>query len=206
MNINSLPLILASTSPARKRLLERLQVPFSIVPADVDETPLPNESPDKLVRRLAELKARTIAAKHADSLIIGADQVIVLENTIQGKPLTHDNAVKQLQAASGKDVVSLTGLCLLNTVTGQMQLDVARYDVFYRDLTLETIEGYLAKDTPYQCAGSIRAEGLGIVLIKEMRGRDPTALIGLPLMMLMDMMNSLNSYSHSREKVSRSDG
>lgn len=171
MNINSLPLILASTSPARKKLLERLQIPFTVAPADVDETPLPDETPYNLVRRLAELKARTIAAKYPDSLIIGADQVIVLDNIIQGKPLSHENAVKQLQTASGKAVVSLTGLSLINTKTNQIQIDVARYDVFYRELSLDTIEWYVTKDKPYQCAGSIRAEGLGIVLIKELRGR-----------------------------------
>lgn len=192
MNNISLPLILASTSPARKTLLERLQIPFTIAPADVDETPLPNEKPVDLVRRLAELKARTVAEKYTNSLIIGADQVIVLENTLQNKPITHENAVKQLTAASGKDVISLTGLCLLNTQNNSLQLNVERYDVFYRDLSPETIEWYLAKDKPYQCAGSIRAEGLGIFLIKEMRGRDPTALIGLPLIMLIDML--LNIY------------
>jgi MAF protein len=189
MNNIPLPLILASTSPARKKLLERLQIPFTIAPADVDETPLPNESPYNLVRRLAELKARTVAAKFPNSLIIGADQVVVLENTLQNKPITHENAVKQLTAASGKDVVSLTGLCLLNTQDNSMQLDVARFDVFYRELSQETIEWYLAKDQPYQCAGSIRAEELGIVLIKETRGKDPTALTGLPLIMLVDMIN-----------------
>ena len=187
----SLPLILASTSLARKKLLERLQIPFTVAPADVDETPLPNEKPDDLVRRLAELKARTIAVNYPNSLIIGADQVIVLENTLQNKPITHENAVKQLTAASGKDVVSLTGLCLFNTQNNSLHIDVARYDVFYRDLSPEIIEWYLERDKPYQCAGSIRAEGLGIVLIKEMRGRDPTALIGLPLMMLVDMLNRI---------------
>lgn len=188
LNNFSLPLILASTSPARKKLLERLQIPFTIIPSHVDETPLPNEAPEQLVRRLAELKARTVAAKHPDSLIIGADQVLVLDNTVQGKPLTYENAIKQLQAASGKKVISLTGLCLLNTQNNQMQLDIARYEVLYRELSLETIEWYLTKDKPYQCAGSIRAEELGIVLIKEMQGRDATALIGLPLMMLTDML------------------
>ncbi len=190
LNTKSLPLILASTSPARKKLLERLQIPFTIIPSHVDETPLPNESPEQLVRRLAELKARTVAERHPNSLIIGADQVLILENTIQGKPLTHENAVKQLLAASGKKVNSLTGLCVLNTKNNQIQIDIAHYEVVYRELSLETIEWYLAKDQPYQCAGSIRAEELGIVLIKEMYGRDPTALTGLPLMLLIDMFSN----------------
>lgn len=185
-------LILASTSPARKKLLERLKIPFSVMPANVDETPLPNETPDTLVRRLAELKARTIATNNPDALIIGSDQVIVLDNTIQGKPLTHENAIKQLLSVSGKRVRSLTGLCLLNAKTQQLQIDVATFDVVFRELTQETIEWYLEHDTPYECAGSIRAEGLGIVLIKETSGRDPTALVGLPLMLLVDMFNQLH--------------
>lgn len=193
MDFSSLPpVILASTSPARKKLLEQLKIPFEVVAANVNETPLANEPPDAMVRRLAEVKARTVAQNQTDTLIIGADQVIVLDNIIQGKSLTHENAVQQLMTVSGKKVRSLTGLCVYNTKTQQIQVDVATYDVTFRDLTLDNIEWYLEHDKPYECAGSLRAEGLGIVLIKEMSGRDPTALIGLPLMLLVDMLMNLN--------------
>lgn len=193
MDFSSLPpVILASTSPARKKLLEQLRIPFEVVPANINEKPLSNETPEALVRRLAETKARTIAQNRDDVLIIGADQVIVLDNIIQGKSLTHENAVQQLLAVSGKKVRSLTGLCVLNTKTQQMQIDIATYDVTYRDLTLDIIQWYLEHDKPYECAGSLRAEGLGIVLIKEMSGRDPNALVGLPIMMLVDMLINLS--------------
>jgi septum formation protein len=181
-------LILASSSKPRQALLQRLQIPFEIAVPDVDETPLHEETPSALVLRLAEAKARAVAAKFPDAIIIGADQVGVIHDQIQGKPHTYDNAVKQLQQASGQRMRFFIGLCVLNAETSAHQIALEEFDVIYRKLTQTMIETYLEKEQPFECAGSCKAEGLGIALIKEFQGTDFTALIGLPLIRLVSLL------------------
>lgn len=181
-------LILASTSPYRKQLLQRLGVDFIAVAPRVDETRLPGESPESLVRRLAEAKARAVAVQHRDALIIGSDQAAVIAGEIVGKPGGHEQAMLQLRRASGSCVVFLTGLCLLDSRSGQCQVDLARYSVVFRQLTDAQIESYLRRDKPYDCAGSFKSEGLGVALFERMAGDDPSALIGLPLILLTRML------------------
>lgn len=183
-------LVLASTSPYRKELLSRLKLPFEVVAPEVDETPLPGEAPQDTALRLAQLKARAVKAKFPDALIIGSDQVAVLEGTQLGKPHTHDNAVKQLRFMRGKTVGFHTALCLYNSRMDRMQAEVVPYLVSFRDLTDVQIEGYLRKEQPYNCAGSAKSEGLGIALIAKMEGCDPNALVGLPLIRLIDMLTN----------------
>ena len=178
---------LASTSPFRRELLERLGIPFATAAPDVNETPQANETPETLVRRLSEDKARAVAASHR-GLIIGSDQVATTGNNILGKPGTHQRAFEQLQGLSGKRVTFHTGLCLLNTETGEAQLDVIPFIVKFRQLGDDRIERYLQQEQPYNCAGSFKSEGLGITLFEYMEGTDPTALIGLPLIRLTSML------------------
>lgn len=178
---------LASTSPFRKELLERLGIPFETVAPDVDETPLANETAEALVRRLSEDKARAMAASHR-GLIIGSDQVATTGNNILGKPGTHERAFEQLRNLSGKRVTFQTGLCLLNTETDEAQVDVIPFIVKFRQLGGDQIERYLQQEQPYNCAGSFKSEGLGITLFEYMEGADPTALIGLPLIRLTSML------------------
>lgn len=183
-------LILSSSSPARQQLLSRLQLPFEVITPDIDETPLLNETATQLVKRLAKTKAQVHAPKFPDALIIGCDQVSVMDNEIINKPETHENAVKQLLKSSGKHVVFHTGLCLYNTKTEHTQVEVETFDVFYRQLSPDTIEKYLQRDKPYHCAGSIRAEGLGVVLFERITGKDPSTLTGLPLIRLVRMLEN----------------
>ncbi len=183
-----LPLVLASTSPFRKSVLHRLHIAFETFAPHVDETALPNEPPTALVTRLAELKARSAQLTYPQALIIGSDQVAVIGDTILGKPGTHEQAVKQLNQASGQQVDFLTGLCLFNTNTNQAQIDIVRFGVIFRKLTKKQIENYLAIDKPYNCSGSFKSEGLGIALLDKMDGNDPTAIIGLPLIRLVRML------------------
>ncbi|MDR3478266.1 MAG: Maf family protein [Gammaproteobacteria bacterium] len=183
-------LILGSSSKPRQALLQRLQLPFEIAAPDVDETPLPNETPSELVYRLAEIKARAVALKYPDALIITADQVGVLDNQILGKPLTHKNAIKQLQQASGKRMQFFIGLCLLDARNQTQQIALETFDVLYRKLTPDQIQRYLKKEQPLECAGSCKAEGLGIALIEEFQGKDFSALIGLPLIRLVSMLEA----------------
>ncbi len=183
-------LVLASTSPFRKALLERLGQPFSTASPDTDETRRPNETAHALVERLSEGKARAVASQFPDALIIGSDQVAVLGEEILGKPGTHDRAIEQLTAASGNEVLFLTGLCLLNTTTGQAQVEVVPFTVKFRSLTTRQIENYLRREQPYNCAGSFKSEGLGIALFEAMKGEDPNALVGLPLIRLITLLNN----------------
>lgn len=183
-------LVLASTSPFRKNLLERLGIPFETYAPHVDEMPLLLESPVALVIRLAELKARAAQSTYPNALIIGSDQVAVNDGIILGKPQTHEQAIQQLMAVSGKSVDFLTGLCLFNTVTHFAQIDMVRFSVTFRQLTLSQIENYLHREKPYHCAGSFKSEGLGIALLESMTGSDPTALIGLPLIRLVQMLET----------------
>lgn len=181
-------LILASTSPYRRELLGRLGLAFETAAPAVDEARLAEESPTQLVRRLSEAKARAVAATRPDALVIGSDQVAVLDGKILGKPGDHANAVKQLRAASGKQVTFMTGLCLCNGATGQIQVDQVPFEVEFRALTPQQIENYLQREQPYNCAGSFKSEGLGVSLFRRMTGDDPSALIGLPLIRLIDML------------------
>ena len=183
-------LILASSSIYRRELLERLKLPFATESPEVDETPLPHERPDQTALRLAQEKARKIATNQPDSLVIGCDQVATLDGLQIGKPLNHDNAVKQLSLMRGKTVVFHSALCLFNAATANMQAIVVPYEVRFRNLTDTQIENYLRKEQPYHCAGSAKSEGLGIVLMESMRGDDPNALIGLPLIALVSMLQN----------------
>jgi septum formation protein len=185
-------LVLASTSIYRSELLKRLQIPFETAAPNVDETPLPNESARATSLRLAEEKARVVAARYPDALIIGSDQVALMDGQQLGKPLTHDNAVKQLQMMRGKTTCFYTALTLLNSKTGNIQTEVAENFVTLRQLGDAEIEGYLLKEQPYHCAGSAKSEGLGIALMSKMTGDDPNALIGLPLILLIEMLRREN--------------
>jgi MAF protein len=183
-------LILASTSEPRRELLRRLMIPFEIAGSDVDETPLDNESAEDIVLRLAETKARAVAGKFPDALIIGADQLGVVDGKIQGKPLSYENAKLQLREASGKKIEFFIGLCLLDARDNSRQLVLEKFDVVYRQLTDAMIENYLRKELPLHCAGSCMADGLGITLIEEFQGKDFSALIGLPLIHLVKMLET----------------
>lgn len=186
--MNSQPLVLASTSIYRSQLLSTLQLPFQTAAPDVDETPLPGESAEQTSWRLAQVKAEVVAKRFPDALIIGSDQVALLDGKQIGKPLNHDNAVIQLSSMRGKTVTFYTALSLLNAASGEMQTDVAISKVTFRDLSDDAIERYLRKEQPYHCAGSAKSEGLGIALISRIQGDDPNALIGLPLIMLVGML------------------
>jgi septum formation protein len=190
--LNSQLLVLASSSVYRSELLKRLQLPFEVMAPNVDETPLPNESARTTSVRLAEQKAQAALGKYPDALIIGSDQVALLEGRQIGKPITHDNAVKQLRAMRGKTTHFYTALALLNGKTGNIQTGVAENFVTLRDLSDAEIEGYLQKEQPYHCAGSAKTEGLGIALISKITGDDPNALIGLPLILLSQMLRREN--------------
>ncbi|OGT19711.1 MAG: septum formation protein Maf [Gammaproteobacteria bacterium RBG_16_57_12] len=183
-----LPLVLASTSPYRRELLARLGLPFCTDAPEIDEHPLADETPTHLAERLAAAKARAVAARHPGSLVIGSDQVAVLEGRILGKPGNHEAAVQELKAASGKKVDFLTGLCLLNTLTNQHHITVVPFSVVFRRLNAEQITHYLTLEKPYNCAGSFKSEGLGIALFDRLEGDDPTSLIGLPLITLVRML------------------
>ena len=183
-------LILASSSPYRRALLARLKIPFEAISPDVDETPQPNETPEKLVERLSRVKARKVATDHREALVIGSDQVAVYNGKIVGKPHGHDKAVAQLKDASGRTVMLYTGLALLNAATGKEQCEVVPYRVTFRKLTDELIESYLRKEQPYSCAGSVKSEGLGIALLEKFEGDDPNTLIGLPLIRLVRMLEN----------------
>ena len=181
-------IVLASTSKYRRELLARLGLPFEVANPGVDETPLSGEPPRETSRRLAEAKARAVAVRFPQAVVIGSDQVAVLDGLPLGKPGNHANAVRQLRAMRGKEVVFHTALCLYRASDARMETRVVPYYVRFRDYSDEQIERYLEREQPYDCAGSARCEGLGIVLIAEMRGDDPNALIGLPLIALTEML------------------
>lgn len=184
-------LLLASSSPYRKALLERLTLPFTTASPDIDETPLPGESAEDLALRLAENKARALAARHPDHWIIGSDQVACLpDGTLLHKPGDHAQAVHQLQQSSGHRVVFLTGLCLLDTDSGECQRICEPFTAHFRTLSTEEIESYLEREQPYDCAGSFKMEGLGITLFDRLEGRDPNSLVGLPLIALNGMLRN----------------
>ena len=190
--MNSQLIVLASRSIYRSELLKRLQLPFEIAIPNVDETALPNESARATSIRLAQEKALAIAGSYPNALIVGSDQVALLDGMQLGKPLTHDNAVKQLRAMRGKTTCFYTAITLLNSKSGKMQTGVAKNHVTLHNLSDIEIEGYLLKEQPYHCAGSAKSEGLGIALISKMSGDDPNALIGLPLILLIQMLRQEN--------------
>ncbi len=182
------PIILGSSSIYRSELLAKLKLPFSTASPNIDESALIGESPAQLVLRLAENKARKVAETNLSALVIGSDQVAVLEGEILGKPGTAENAVKQLLAASGKTVTFLTGLALYNAANQQMQSIIEPFEVSFRNLSERQIRRYVDLEQPFDCAGSFKSEGLGISLFSELRGSDPNSLIGLPLIRLVDML------------------
>ncbi|MGY3943706.1 Maf family protein [Aeromonas tecta] len=183
------PLILASTSRYRKALLEKLGLPFQCASPEVDESPLPGESAQTLVARLAHAKASAIARHHDQGLIIGSDQVCVCDGQILGKPGTIEAAVAQLMAAQGKSVTFYTGLCVLDAANGQAKQLVEPFTVHFRTLDEAAIRRYVNAELPLDCAGSFKCEGMGIVLFKGLEGRDPNALIGLPLIGLIELLD-----------------
>lgn len=196
-------LVLASSSLYRKELLERLQHTFQAISPNIDESRQPGESPEDLVKRLSEEKARALSTDFPNHLIIGSDQVAVLGNAtakyksplapnlkILTKPGCYKTAFKQLKSQSGKRVTFLTGLALVNSKTNSAEVDIVTTEVVFRKLTDEEIIHYLHQDTPYDCAGSFKSEGLGISLFDSIHSSDPTALIGLPLIRLGQMLRN----------------
>jgi len=181
-------LILASSSNYRKELLQRLHLPFECYSPDIDETPLANETAEQLVKRLSLEKARKVAEQSPDSLIIGSDQAAVLDTNILGKPGSAKKALMQLRNVNGKTLQLMTGLCLLNTRTGNYQLEMVPFEVQFRTLSDEALKRYIELDMPLDCAGSFKWEQLGIALFCAMRGEDVTSLQGLPLIRLIDML------------------
>lgn len=181
-------LVLASTSPYRRELLARLGVPFEVAAPDVDETPLTGESPDDTAQRLSLLKAQAVAKQFPEALIIGSDQVALLEGRQLGKPGTHEKAVAQLRAMRGKALEFHTALTLLNARTGDAQTANVPVRLVMRNYSDAQIEAYLRRDQPYNCCGSARSEALGIALIARYETEDPNALVGLPLIKLTEML------------------
>lgn len=173
--------VLGSTSRYRAELMQRLGIPFETAAPEVDETPLPGETPQQIARRLALAKARAVAARFPEAVVIGSDQVADLAGTALGKPGTHERAVAQLQAMRGKTVIFQTALAVVCQATGFESADLAAVRVVFRDLTDAEIEHYLRAEEPYDCAGSAKSEGLGIALLERIDNDDPTALVGLPL-------------------------
>jgi len=182
-------LVLASTSSYRRALLERLGVPFTVCAPQVEENRHPGEAPQDMARRLAREKALAVAKHFPNAILIGSDQVAVVEGEIFGKPGNHAAAARQLRSLSGREAVFHTGLCVHNAATVVTQTRVIPFYVAFRKLSDETIERYLLREQPYDCAGSAKSEGLGIALIAKMTGDDPHALIGLPLIALVDMLH-----------------
>ncbi len=180
-DIASRQLVLGSTSPYRRELLARLRLPFDVASPEVDETPQPNETPHDLACRLALAKARAVAARFPAAVVIGSDQVADLDGQPLGKPGTHERAVAQLRQMRGRVVVFQTAVAVVCTETGFAQTDLAPVRVRFRDLSDAEIEAYLRAETPYDCAGSAKSEGLGITLLESIENDDPTALVGLPL-------------------------
>lgn len=183
-------LVLASSSPARQSLLQKLSLPFIAVAPNIDETAYENEAAAPLVMRLARAKAQSLAVDYPQHLIIGSDQVCILNGSIVGKPHTVEKAVEQLQSASGKRVTFYTGLTLLNSASGTCQTCCEVFNVDFRQLSAQEIRNYVVKEQPLQCAGSFKSEGLGITLFEQLSGKDPNTLIGLPLITLCEMLRN----------------
>lgn len=181
-------LILGSTSPFRKEILAKLNIPFDCAKPNIDESALDNESPVALVERLAIEKAKAVASEYPDALIIGSDQVAMCDGEILGKPHNFENAVKQLEKFSNKTVVFYTGLCVYDSGLDYTTALVEPFLVHFKDLSRDEIENYLHAEQPYNCAGSFKSEGLGICLFEKLEGNDPNTLIGLPLIKLVALL------------------
>ena len=184
--------ILASSSKFRKQLLSKLRIPFKCISPDIDESRLKNESVSSYVKRLSIEKARKVGASCLNSIIIGSDEVADLDGTILGKPITKEKAKKQLKMLSGNKVVFRTGLCVLDSKTNKYYASVNNYTIYFNNLTNNTINSYLSKDDVLKCAASIRIEGLAINLIKKMNGKDPSSIMGLPLIKLINYLSKFN--------------
>ena len=174
-------LVLGSTSRYRRELLTRLRMPFEVDRPDVDESAMPSETPSALARRLALQKAREVASRHPDAIVIGSDQVADLDGVSIGKPGDHANALAQLRSMSGRSVVFRTAVAVVRASTGFERERVVDVTVRFRTLTDAEIERYLRAEQPYDCAGSAKSEALGIALLDAIESDDPTALVGLPL-------------------------
>jgi len=181
-------LVLASAAPFRRELLGRLGLPFEVAVPAVDESRLPGESPEALVLRLSEAKARAVAAQLGDALVIGSDQVAVIGDEVLGKPGDRERAIAQLTRASGRRVTFLTGLSLVDAATGRAQTLCEPFHVHFRTLSAEQIARYVDREQPFNCAGSFKCEGYGITLFERLEGDDPNALIGLPLIRLVALL------------------
>jgi len=181
---------LASTSPFRRALLEKLGLPFDVQAPEIDEQPRPGEHAEALVARLAREKAGAVAAQRAGGVVIGSDQVAVLDGKILGKPGGHEQAVAQLTRSSGRSVTFFTGLCVWDADSGAEQTEVVPFRVVFRELSPAQIETYLRREQPYNCAGSFKSEGLGVALFERLEGEDPNTLIGLPLIRLTRMLEA----------------
>jgi septum formation protein len=181
-------IVLASTSRYRRELLNRLQIPFSAVSPGVEESARPGEPPEAMATRLATAKALAVAAGHPDAIIIGCDQVAISGGKILGKPGNHENAVRQLRELSGRDAMFYTALCVHDATSGRTATRIVPCRVKFRVLDDAVIQRYLEREQPYDCAGSAKSEGLGIALIERMEGEDPNALVGLPLIALVDLL------------------
>ena len=184
------PLVLGSTSVYRRELLSRLRLEFSVVPPEVDETPLAGEAPAELACRLAAAKAQAVARLHPRAVVIGSDQVADLDGEPLGKPGNHANAVEQLRRMSGRTVIFQTAVSVVCAATGFAQHDLAPVRVRFRSLGTAEIEAYLQAEQPYDCAGSAKSEGLGIALLDAIDSDDPTALVGLPLIRTCRMLRA----------------
>lgn len=184
-------LILASTSPYRRALLARLGLPFAVMSPRTDETAQPGEAPGALALRLARAKADAVAARFPAAIVIGADQVAVLDGTTLPKPGTHENAVAQLRAVRGKRVSFLTAVAVAQRATDRAAVRLVSCQVEFRAYPEHFIEPYLRAEQPYDCAGAAKIEGLGIALVKRIESDDPTALIGLPLIALVELLGDL---------------
>ena len=190
--IEIMTVILASSSKFRKQLLSKLSIPFKCISPDIDESRLRNESVKCYVKRLSIEKARKVATISPDSIIIGSDEVADLDGTILGKPITKEKAKKQLKMLSGNRVIFRTGLCVLNAKTKKYYASINNYTIYFNNLSNYTIEQYLAKDDVLKCAASIRIEGLAINLVKKMNGKDPSSIMGLPLIKLIEYLRKFN--------------
>ncbi len=182
------PLILGSSSPYRRELLERLHLDFTVDAPDIDEAPHPGEAASDYVRRLAHEKAEEVGARHPDAWVISSDQCAELNGQLLGKPGTHDRAVEQLRRLSGQKATFRTGLCLLDTGSATCRYFESHHTVHYKELSEGTIEHYLQSEQPYNCTAGFKSEGLGISLVHQINGEDPTALIGLPMIRLIEML------------------
>ena len=181
-------LVLASSSRYRRALLDMLLIPFRIVPPDIDESPKHDEDVTTLVERLASEKAQVVGQHEASALIIGSDQVAVYAGQIVGKPIDREDAISQLELVSGGKAELLTSVAVLNTLTRQTQAQTVSTLIQFKSLSRPGIEFYLDTDKPYDCCGSVRVEGLGITLLKSIHSSDPTAVMGLPMIALVSML------------------